>query len=147
MVLRKCIAALASDQTSIQKHIPYRECKLTSILKQSLGGNSYCLMIACISPSDINYEETVQTLSYALKTNSIKNIPIHNKDNEQIMLQSLRKQNQLLQNKLEKARLGIDIKNKPAMRAQQYEGEDDDEEQKRQIQDSLEVEEFPAASG
>ena len=61
MVLRKCIAALASDQATLSKHqhVPYRECKLTSILKQSLGGNSYCLMIACISPSDVNYEETV----------------------------------------------------------------------------------------
>jgi hypothetical protein len=58
MVLRKCIAALASDSASPLKHIPYRECKLTSILKQSLGGNAYCLMIACISPSDSNYEET-----------------------------------------------------------------------------------------
>ena len=65
MVLRKCIAALASDSSSSLKHVPYRECKLTSILKQSLGGNSYCLMIACVSPSDDNYEETMQTLNYA----------------------------------------------------------------------------------
>ena len=33
-------------------YIPYRDSKLTSILRQSLGGNSYSLMIACISPSD-----------------------------------------------------------------------------------------------
>lgn len=59
--------------TSKHIHVPYRECKLTSILKQSLGGNSYCLMIACVSPSDPNYEETIQTLNYALKTNDIKN--------------------------------------------------------------------------
>jgi len=65
MVLRKCIAALASDSSAALKHVPYRECKLTSILKQSLGGNSYCLMIACVSPSDANYEETMQTLNYA----------------------------------------------------------------------------------
>lgn len=71
MVLRKCIGALVTDK--VGPHVPYRECKLTSILKQSLGGNSYCLMIACISPSDANYEETVQTLNYALKTNNIKN--------------------------------------------------------------------------
>lgn len=58
LVLRKCIAALANDQTTPSKHVPYRECKLTSILKQSLGGNSYCLMVACVSPSDVNFEET-----------------------------------------------------------------------------------------
>ena len=58
MTLRKCIAALASSEKTFEtKHIPYRECKLTSILKQSLGGNCYCLMIACISPSDYNFEE------------------------------------------------------------------------------------------
>lgn len=59
------------------------------------------------------------------------------------MLQSLRKQNQLLQNKLEKARLGIDNKNKPsAMKAQQYVEEEDEEEEQKQVQDSLDVEEY-----
>ena len=62
------------------KHIPYRESKLTSILKQSLGGNAYCLMIACLSPSDANYEENLRTLNYAMKTNNIKNLPVMNKD-------------------------------------------------------------------
>lgn len=33
-------------------HVPYRDSKLTSILKQSIGGNSYSLMIACINPND-----------------------------------------------------------------------------------------------
>jgi kinesin family protein 4/21/27 len=33
-------------------YVPYRDSKLTSILKQSIGGNSYCLMIACINPCD-----------------------------------------------------------------------------------------------
>ena len=80
MVLRKCIGALASDENSANKHVPYRECKLTSLLKQSLGGNSYCLMIACISPSDYNYDENLSTLNYALKTNSIKNKPFRNVD-------------------------------------------------------------------
>ena len=80
MVLRKCIGALANDSSSKNTHVPYRECKLTSILKQSLGGNSYCLMIACVSPSDANYDESVQTLNYALKTNNIKNRPCHNND-------------------------------------------------------------------
>ena len=46
-------------------HIPYRDSKLTSLLKQSIGGNAYCLMIACVTPSDNYYEENVSTLNYA----------------------------------------------------------------------------------
>lgn len=36
-----------------KSYVPYRDSKLTSILKQSIGGNSYCLMIACINPNDL----------------------------------------------------------------------------------------------
>ena len=77
MTLRKVINALSARQNdkSGQKafHVPYRDSKLTSLLKQSLGGNSYCLMIACLSPSDDNYEENLSTLMYARKTSGIKN--------------------------------------------------------------------------
>jgi len=47
-------------------------------------------MIACISPSDYNYEENIQTLNYAMKTNSIKNIPIKNKDLDLSAIDKLR---------------------------------------------------------
>ena len=53
-VLGQVIGALTSANPA---HIPYRDSKLTCLLKSSLGGNSYCLMIACISPSDFNFEE------------------------------------------------------------------------------------------
>ena len=52
-VLRKVIMGLSEKKTSKENvFIPYRDSKLTSLLKQSLGGNSYCLMIACVTPSD-----------------------------------------------------------------------------------------------
>lgn len=45
-------------------------------------------MIACLSPSDYNYEENLQTLNYAMKTNSIKNVPvIQNTNNTQDVLE------------------------------------------------------------
>lgn len=74
--LRQVIANISSNE----KHIPYRESKLTSILKQSIGGNSYCVMIACISPLASYLEETISTLQYASKTHSILNNPVKNID-------------------------------------------------------------------
>lgn len=56
--LGKCIMALAAKE----KHIPFRDSKLTQLLMNSLGGNSATLMIACVSPADTNFEETLQTL-------------------------------------------------------------------------------------
>jgi hypothetical protein len=65
MSLRKVISALALQQTN---HISYRESKLTQILKGSFGGNCDCLMIACLSPLDRDYEENLSTLNYAAMT-------------------------------------------------------------------------------
>jgi hypothetical protein len=63
-----------------QKHVPYRDSKLTRLLQDSLGGNSRTAMIACISPADINLEETLNTLKYADRARHIKNKPVVNRD-------------------------------------------------------------------
>jgi hypothetical protein len=55
------------------KHVPYRDSKLTSLLKHSLGGNSFCLMIACISPAEKYLPESVSTLNYATRAANICN--------------------------------------------------------------------------
>lgn len=61
--------------SSIQhlSHYPY-------LLSDSLGGNSNTVMIACVSPADSNYEETLNTLRYADRARQIKNKPIVNRD-------------------------------------------------------------------
>jgi len=59
---------------------PYRDSKLTSLLKQSIGGNSYCLMIACLNPNLTHFEESLQTLTYASMASYISNVPIKNID-------------------------------------------------------------------
>lgn len=46
-------------------HIPYRNSALTMVLKNSLGGNSQTIMVATISPSSNDYDETISTLKYA----------------------------------------------------------------------------------
>ncbi len=50
---------------SIFSFIPYRDSKLTRLLKSSLMGNTITIMIACVAPTWLNYEETLNTLSYA----------------------------------------------------------------------------------
>ena len=59
--------------------MPYRDSKLTRLLQDSLGGNSRTVMIACVSPADVNFEETLSTLKYANRARNIKNKPIVNK--------------------------------------------------------------------
>lgn len=47
-----------------QGRVPYRDSKLTQLLMNALGGNSKTIMIAAISPADINYDETLSTLRF-----------------------------------------------------------------------------------
>ncbi|CAL5970782.1 Kinesin-like_protein [Hexamita inflata] len=56
-------------------HIPYRESKLTRLLQDSLGGKTKTCIIATISTSDYNVEETVNTLEYMTRAKKIKNMP------------------------------------------------------------------------
>ena len=65
--LGKVIMAL--DPTSVNNHIPYRESKLTRILQNSLGGNSYTSVLAAIHPHQSHYEECLSTLkSFCFKS-------------------------------------------------------------------------------
>ena len=65
-------ALVENMKTGSNKHIPYRDSKLTRLLKDSLGGNSRTVMIANISPSHLWYEDTNNTLKYANRAKNIK---------------------------------------------------------------------------
>ncbi|EGC28989.1 hypothetical protein DICPUDRAFT_90705 [Dictyostelium purpureum] len=69
------LGKVITDLSNNEKHIPYRSSQLTKILQDSLGGKTKTSIIATISPSLYNLEETVNTLEYALKAKSIKNTP------------------------------------------------------------------------
>ncbi|KAG6489133.1 hypothetical protein ZIOFF_050391 [Zingiber officinale] len=56
-------------------HIPYRDSKLTRLLRDSLGGKTKTCIIATISPSIFCLEETLSTLDYAHRAKNIKNKP------------------------------------------------------------------------
>ncbi|XP_040389716.1 kinesin-like protein KIF17 isoform X4 [Cygnus olor] len=68
------------------KHIPYRDSKLTRLLQDSLGGNTKTLMVACLSPADNNYDESLSTLRYANRAKNIKNKPCINEDPKDALL-------------------------------------------------------------
>ncbi|XP_029112148.1 kinesin-like protein KIF18A isoform X2 [Scleropages formosus] len=71
LALGNVINTLA-DPKSKKAHIPYRDSKLTRLLKDSLGGNCRTIMIANISPSSLSYEDTYNTLKYANRAKEIK---------------------------------------------------------------------------
>ncbi|XP_004494989.1 kinesin-like protein KIN-5B [Cicer arietinum] len=71
-------------------HIPYRDSKLTRILRDSLGGKTKTCIIATISPSAYCLEETLSTLDYASRAKNIKNKPEANqKVSKAVLLKDL----------------------------------------------------------
>ncbi|KAL8129765.1 hypothetical protein V2J09_018920 [Rumex salicifolius] len=67
-------------------HIPYRDSKLTRLLRDSLGGKTKTCIIATISPSAHCLEETLSTLDYAHRAKNIKNKPEANQKMSKTML-------------------------------------------------------------
>ena len=70
LALGSCINALCDPKK--RNHVPYRNSKLTRLLKFSLGGNCKTVMIVCISPSSQHFEETQNTLRYANRAKNIQ---------------------------------------------------------------------------
>eukprot|EP01102_Stenamoeba_stenopodia_P004878 TRINITY_DN1532_c0_g2_i1.p1 TRINITY_DN1532_c0_g2~~TRINITY_DN1532_c0_g2_i1.p1 ORF type:complete len:1861 (+),score=489.46 TRINITY_DN1532_c0_g2_i1:320-5902(+) len=89
--LGKVISALAEASGGKKNvFVPYRDSVLTWLLKESLGGNAKTIMIAAISPADINYDETLSTLRYAERAKKIKNQAIVNEDPNIRLIRDLR---------------------------------------------------------
>ncbi|KAL6614955.1 hypothetical protein ACP70R_037225 [Stipagrostis hirtigluma subsp. patula] len=73
--INKSLLALSSCINSLvegKRHIPYRNSKLTQLLKDSLGGSCNTVMIANISPSNLSFGETQNTLHWADRAKEIK---------------------------------------------------------------------------
>ncbi|KAG5057338.1 hypothetical protein JHK86_012334 [Glycine max] len=101
LALGNVISALGDEKKRKEGvHVPYRDSKLTRLLQDSLGGNSKTVMIACISPADINAEETLNTLKYANRARNIQNKPVVNQDFISNEMQQLRQQLKYLQAEL-----------------------------------------------
>ncbi|CAH9144871.1 unnamed protein product [Cuscuta epithymum] len=101
LALGNVISALGDEKKRKDgAHVPYRDSKLTRLLQDSLGGNSKTVMIACISPADINAEETLNTLKYANRARNIRNKPVINRDPVSNEMLKMRQQLEYLQAEL-----------------------------------------------
>ncbi|KAM0065565.1 putative plus-end-directed kinesin ATPase [Helianthus debilis subsp. tardiflorus] len=71
-------------------HVPYRDSKLTRLLRDSLGGKTKTCIIATVSLSIHSLEETQNTLDYAYRAKSIKNRPeVNHKVTKSVVVKEL----------------------------------------------------------
>ncbi|XP_061685494.1 kinesin-like protein KIF16B isoform X2 [Syngnathoides biaculeatus] len=91
-IVISALAELPRDANAKKKSVfvPYRDSVLTWLLKDSLGGNSKTIMIATVSPADVNYGETLSTLRYANRAKNIINKPTVNEDANVRLIRELR---------------------------------------------------------
>uniref|UniRef100_A0A673NLH6 Kinesin-like protein KIF13B n=1 Tax=Sinocyclocheilus rhinocerous TaxID=307959 RepID=A0A673NLH6_9TELE len=99
------ISALADQGAGKNKNkfVPYRDSVLTWLLKDSLGGNSRTAMVATVSPSADNYDETLSTLRYADRAKSIVNHAVVNEDPNARIIRELREEVEKLRDQLTQA--------------------------------------------
>ncbi|XP_069833319.1 kinesin-like protein KIF21A isoform X5 [Dendropsophus ebraccatus] len=105
LALGNVISALG-DKSKKVTHVPYRDSKLTRLLQDSLGGNSQTVMIACVSPSDRDFMETLNTLKYANRARNIKNKVMANQDRTSQQINALRNEITRLQMELMEYKTG-----------------------------------------
>uniref|UniRef100_A0A7E4ZQY5 Kinesin motor domain-containing protein n=1 Tax=Panagrellus redivivus TaxID=6233 RepID=A0A7E4ZQY5_PANRE len=88
------------------KFVPYRNSKLTLMLQDSLGGNSRTAVIVCVSPSDFNFAETLQTLNFGLRLRNITTKVTANQDPQSAIINELKNKVKQLQTENEQLKNG-----------------------------------------
>ncbi|KAI9332105.1 P-loop containing nucleoside triphosphate hydrolase protein [Obelidium mucronatum] len=79
LTLGNVISRLTEDVKGNSIHIPYRDSKLTRILQSSLSGNARVSVIATVSPTIANLEETTNTFKFAER---VKKVPLKARQNQ-----------------------------------------------------------------
>ncbi|CAE7917797.1 KIF15, partial [Symbiodinium sp. KB8] len=74
----QALAAVSSGRSVA--HVPYRNSKLTFLLRDSLGGNSKTFLVATVSPAEEAFGETLSTLKFASRAKLVKNQAVVNED-------------------------------------------------------------------
>uniref|UniRef100_S4RVC6 Kinesin-like protein n=1 Tax=Petromyzon marinus TaxID=7757 RepID=S4RVC6_PETMA len=109
--LGNVIKALADQGKGVQKStalvlLPFRDSVLTKLLKNALGGNSKTIMIAALSPADVNYEETLSTLRFVDRAKAIRVQAVVNESPTSRLVRELQQENMRLQELLSQASVG-----------------------------------------
>ena len=109
----KVINSLSESADRKNRYIPYRDSKLTFLLKDSLGGNSKCTLIANINPSSLFFTESVSTLKFAQRAKMIKNDVLINEEAsgniECLKLEIRRLKEQILRQNLMESQLQLSV--------------------------------------
>ena len=98
--INQSLSALANVINALadgKPHVPYRDSKLTRILQEALGGNSKTSLLVATSPHLDNIEETINTLRFAQRAKTIKNVVTKNEEKSvaelNAIINALRKEN------------------------------------------------------
>jgi len=97
------LADLSAGRPNVR--VPYRDSVLTKLLQNALGGNSRTIMISAISPSQMNYEETISTLRYADRAKQIKCKAVINENPTEKLIRELKEENARLMEMLSQGTL------------------------------------------
>ncbi|KAI3384448.1 hypothetical protein SNEBB_001283 [Seison nebaliae] len=153
--LGNVISALAEQAEGKNIRVPFRDSALTKLLMNALGGNSKTIMIAAISPADINYDESLSTLRYADRAKQIKCKVQVNEDPTEKLIRELNEENDRLKKLISEGGIdpaqlaelggaaGGDMSNeeldelKKEMQAEMEENEREVEEMKKQYEQKL----------
>ncbi|XP_072533765.1 kinesin-like protein KIF3C [Salminus brasiliensis] len=134
--LGNVISALVDGRSS---HVPYRDSKLTRLLRDSLGGNAKTIMVATLGPASCCYEETLTTLRYASRAKNIKNVPRVNEDPKDALLREF--QQEIARLKAQLDRRGMLSERKRKRRLMQLKKSEDGGELEKDVDDEADGEE------
>jgi len=102
-MINKSLSALGNVISALAtgKKAPFRDSVLTKLLQNSLGGNAKTVMIAALSPADMNYDETLSTLRYADRAKQIKTKAAVNENPTDKLIRELKEENERIRSQLE----------------------------------------------
>ncbi|XP_004449516.1 kinesin-like protein KIF27 isoform X2 [Dasypus novemcinctus] len=106
LALGNVISALG-DPRRKSSHIPYRDAKITRLLKDSLGGSAKTVMITCVSPSSYDFDESLNSLKYANRARNIRNKPTVNFSPESDRMDEMELEIKLLREALQSQQASI----------------------------------------